>query len=203
MAELEEMTDDELESIVSTAVKDAVEFIDAEITPRRVLSQEMFDGQTRVGSEEGRSSVVRSVIRDTVRAVKPSLMRVFASHDKVVQFEPVGPEDVQTAEMATQAINHIFEQSNAYRLLDDAFQDAWSRSAAFSRRITRTTMSKLFTTIRGSISKLLTSLKASLMSIFYRLSLRQKLRLVLTALMLKYQLLMHALRAAKDRVRSK
>ena len=124
MVELEEMTDDELESIVSTAVKDAVEFIDAEITPRRVLSQEMFDGQTRVGSEEGRSSVVRSVIRDTVRAVKPSLMRVFASHDKVVQFEPVGPEDVQTAEMATQAINHIFEQSNAYRLLDDAFQDA-------------------------------------------------------------------------------
>jgi hypothetical protein len=124
VAELEEMTDDELQAIVSTAVKDAVEFIDAEITPRRVLSQEMFDGQTRIGVEDGRSSVVRSVIRDTVRAVKPSLMRIFASNDKVVQFEPVGPEDVQTAEMATQCINHIFEQNGAYRLLDDAFHDA-------------------------------------------------------------------------------
>jgi len=124
VAELEEMTDDELQAIVSTAVKDAVEFIDAEITPRRVLSQEMFDGQTRIGAEDGRSSVVRSVIRDTVRAVKPSLMRIFASNDKVVQFEPVGPEDVQTADMATQAINHIFEQNGAYRLLDDAFHDA-------------------------------------------------------------------------------
>ena len=124
MAELEEMTDDELQAIVSTAVKDAVEFIDAEITPRRVLSQEMFDGQTRIGAEDGRSSVVRSVIRDTVRAVKPSLMRIFASNDKVVQFEPVGPEDVQTADMATQAINHIFEQSGAYQLLDDVFHDA-------------------------------------------------------------------------------
>ena len=124
MAELEQMTDDELEAIVSTAVKDAVEFIDAEITPRRVLSQEMFDGQTRIGAEEGRSSVVRSVIRDTVRAVKPSLMRIFASNDKVVQFEPTGPEDVQTADMATQCVNHIFEQNGGYRLLDDAFHDA-------------------------------------------------------------------------------
>ena len=124
MAELEEMTDDELQAIVSTAVKDAIEFVDAEITPRRVLSQEMFDGSTRIGVEEGRSSVVRSVIRDTVRAVKPSLMRIFASHDKVVQFEPVGPEDVQSAEMATECINHILEQNSGYRLLDDAFHDA-------------------------------------------------------------------------------
>ena len=124
MAELEEMSEDELQAIVSTAVRDAVDFIDSEITPRRVLSQNMFDGETRIGSEEGRSSVVRSVIRDTVRAVKPSLMRIFASHDKVVQFEPTGPEDVQTADLATQCINHIFNQNSAYKLLDDVFQDA-------------------------------------------------------------------------------
>ena len=43
---LKPLTDDEIESIAGTAIEDAVDFIESEITPARIKSQEYFDGLT-------------------------------------------------------------------------------------------------------------------------------------------------------------
>ena len=58
LAEIEPLDEGQIESIVSTAIEDAVDFIDSEIVPERTLSQQYFDGKTRLGYEEGRSRVV-------------------------------------------------------------------------------------------------------------------------------------------------
>src|SRR5262249_57578488 len=42
----------------------------------------------------------------------PPLMDIFASGDEVVQFAPVGPEDVAAAEQETDYVNHVFMQQN-------------------------------------------------------------------------------------------
>jgi len=59
-----------------------------------------------------------------VRSVKPSIMRVFMSTTKAVEFMPRGPEDVAMAEQATDFINHEFNRLNGYRVLSDAIHDA-------------------------------------------------------------------------------
>ncbi len=122
--ELKPLTQDEIESIAATAIEDAVDFVESEISPERVKAQEYFDGKTDLGYEEGRSKVVATKVRDNIRAIKPSLMRVFMSTDKPVEFVPTGPEDVGLAEQATQYMHWKFNESNGFKILSDVFQDA-------------------------------------------------------------------------------
>ena len=68
--------------------------------------------------------VVSSKVRDTIQAVKPSIMRVFMSTDKPVEFVPKGPDDVALAEQATDFIHHEFQRLNGYRVLNDLIHDA-------------------------------------------------------------------------------
>lgn len=52
---------------------------------------------------EGRSQVVASDVFDAVEGMLPDLVEVFTSTDKAVVFDPVGPEDEEGAEQATNA----------------------------------------------------------------------------------------------------
>ena len=122
--QLEPLEKDQIESIVSKAIQDAVDFIDSEIHPQRLKAQRYFDLETDLGFEEGRSSVVSSKCRDVVRGLKPSLQRVFLASEKPVEFVPRGPEDAQSAEQATSFINFKFQQLDGYKLINDVFQDA-------------------------------------------------------------------------------
>ena len=118
------MTETEINGIVRDALMDAVDFVESEIAPDRIRSQRYFDGEVDIGEEEGRSTVVATKVRDTVRAIKPSLMRVFLSTDRAVEYVPAGPEDVQFAEMATKYMQYKFNELGGYRIINDAFHDA-------------------------------------------------------------------------------
>jgi hypothetical protein len=61
---------------------------------------------------DGRSKAVSSDVADTIEGLMPPLMDIFASGDEVVQFAPVGPEDVAAAEQETDYVNHVFMQQN-------------------------------------------------------------------------------------------
>jgi hypothetical protein len=61
---------------------------------------------------EGRSGAVSTDVADTIEGLMPSLMEIFASGDKVVEFEPVGPEDEEAAEQETDYVNHVMMQKN-------------------------------------------------------------------------------------------
>jgi len=118
------LSKDEVEGIVRGAIEDAVDFIESEIAEARVKAQRYFEGKTDLEAESGRSKVVATKVRDTVRAVKPSLMRVFLSSSRPVEFTPRGPEDLALAEQATQFVNWRFGEMGGYRILSDAFHDA-------------------------------------------------------------------------------
>ena len=114
----------EVESIVQDAIEDAVSFVEGEISEERIKAQRYYDGEVDLGYEKGRSKVVATKVRDTIRAVKPSLMRIFLSTAKPVEYVPNGPEDVAMAEQATEFMHHEFTRLNGYSVMNDAFQDA-------------------------------------------------------------------------------
>jgi hypothetical protein len=114
----------EVEGIVQDAIASAVDFVESEISQDRIKAQRYYDGEVDLGYEDGRSKVVATKVRDTVRAVKPSLMRIFLSTAKPVEFVPHGPEDVAMADQATEFMHHEFTRLNGYRVINDAFQDA-------------------------------------------------------------------------------
>ncbi|MDA7483377.1 hypothetical protein N9A39_07820 [Planktomarina temperata] len=121
--ELEPKSREEIESIVQDAIQNAVDFVESEISDDRIKAQRYMDGEVDIGYEDGRSKVVATKVRDVVRAVKPSIMRVFLSTTKPVEFVPKGPEDVAMAEQATDFIHHEFQRLNGYRVLSDAIHD--------------------------------------------------------------------------------
>ena len=123
-SELKAMTEDEIQQIGSDAVKGAISFVESEIADARIKSQRYFEGEVDIGEEDGRSKIVSTKVRDTIRAIKPSLMRVFLSSENAVEFVPTSQEDVKGAEQATKYANYRFNELNGYTLLSNVIHDA-------------------------------------------------------------------------------
>lgn len=125
-----EMSETTFQGVVTGEIQDAIDYIDNNISADRNLASEYYHGEPFGDEEEGRSTVVSMDVRDTVQAVLPSLMKIFTSGEKVVEFVPTGAEDVAMAEQATDYINHVFMQQNkGFTLLYNAFKDALIRKA--------------------------------------------------------------------------
>ena len=118
------MDDSQIEAIAREAITDALSFIESEVADDRIKAQKYYNGEVDIGEEEGRSKVVATKVRDTIRQIKPSLMRIFLSHENYVEYIPSSPDQVSVAEIATKYIHAKFNQSNGYRVLSDAFHDA-------------------------------------------------------------------------------
>jgi len=137
--ELKPKSRTEVEGIVQDAISSAVDFVESEISEIRIKSQRYYDGEVDLGYENGRSKVVSTKVRDTVRAVKPSLMRIFLSSAKPVEYVPNGAEDVAMAEQATEFMQHEFARLNGYRVLNDAFHDALIKKQGIVKAYWKTT----------------------------------------------------------------
>jgi hypothetical protein len=118
------MTEDEIQSTVYNAIREAVDFVETEISPDRIEAQLYFDGGTKIEYEDGRSRVVATKVRDTIRAIKPALMRVFLQSDKPVEFIPKTPQAVQGANQATKYAQYVFQRNDGFKVLQDVFHDA-------------------------------------------------------------------------------
>lgn len=129
----EPMTPDQIEAIAREAVTDALDFIESEISLDRIKAQRYFDGDCDIGYEEGRSKVVATKVRDTVRQVKPSLMRIFLSNEKFVEYVATKPQDVMSAETATQYVHKKFSEVNGYRILGDCIHDALVKKTGIAK----------------------------------------------------------------------
>jgi len=122
------VTEDDLHGIVSAEIDDAVDYVDDVISPQRATAGEYYKGEPFGNEEEGRSQVVSMDVRDTVQAIMPSIMRVFFSASNVVEYAPNGPEDVQSAEQATEYVNYcLTRDNNFFNVCYSSFKDALIR----------------------------------------------------------------------------
>lgn len=128
MQDEEVMSEEQLQGVISAEITDAISFIDDDIGGSRALATEYYYGDLFGDEEDGRSQVVSMDVRDTVQGILPSLMRIFFGPERVVEFAPQGPEDVQNAEQATDYVDFIFKRDNpGFKILHSAFKDALVR----------------------------------------------------------------------------
>ena len=120
----QKLTKEQVQSTLTTAIDAAVAFIESEIAPARIKAQQYVDGFSAIGHEEGRSKVVATKCRDTVRAVKPAIMRLFLQSHKPVEFIPSSPQAVAGAEQATNYARYVFDRNNGFSVLHDVVHDA-------------------------------------------------------------------------------
>ena len=87
-----------------------------ELSVERSLSLDAYAGKNIDEAPEGRSQVTDRSGFEAVQWIMPSLMRIFAGGDNVVEFDPIGPEDEDVAEQESDYLNYLVTQRNDWDL---------------------------------------------------------------------------------------
>jgi len=119
------MTEEELSSTIDKYLKNSLQVRTNDLDEDMADAIDFYYGKEFGNEVEGRSSVVTRDVLESVEWALPSIIRVFASGDRFVEFDPVGPEDVAASEQETDYINHlIIKKNNGWKMFFDWFKGA-------------------------------------------------------------------------------
>lgn len=85
---------------------------DTKLSTDRAYAIDMYMGKNLEPAPEGRSQVIDRSVYETIQWILPSLCRIFANGDDVVEIVPVSAEDEPGAKQETQYLNHVILQKN-------------------------------------------------------------------------------------------
>ena len=125
MAKSKKMTERELAAHLEGEITSSLGYLDGKLTTQRSDALDRYYGKKYGNEQEGRSQIVTRDVADVIEWIMPSLMKIFTSGDKVVRFEPVGPEDVEMAKQSTDYVNHVIMRQNpGFSIIYQWFKDA-------------------------------------------------------------------------------
>jgi hypothetical protein len=122
------MTTAELKAMLAAEKADALSaMLASRLSDERTDAMDYYLGDMSrdMPAADGRSRAVSTDVADTVEGMMPALMDIFCSGEEVVEFHPVGEEDVAAAEQETDYVNHVFMQKNpGFLILYSFIKDA-------------------------------------------------------------------------------
>jgi hypothetical protein len=105
---------------------------DGDLSAERAKAVDHYLGKNVEPAPDGRSQVVDRSVYETIQWMLPSLCRIFANGDDVVELPPVGPEDEQGAKQEAQYLNHIvLQKNNWFETFQTAAKDALLTKAGY------------------------------------------------------------------------
>jgi len=133
-------TDQEIQAAARHYLKSADAYNTALSRERRTASR-YYDGLMDEQLPEGRSQIVMTVVRDTVRQTLPSMLRLFTAVEDPVSFEPASAEITGNDQLATtlarQATDYcrwaLMTANPGWQILHDCLLDALVRKAGWVR----------------------------------------------------------------------
>jgi len=118
------LSDGHLLAVVQSELDSGLGWTGTRISEARRYSLAKYFGNPRGDEREGRSQVVTRDVFEQVEWLLPSLMEIFCSGPRVVRFMPTGDEDTDSAEQATEMVNHVFAREDGPMVLYTMFKDA-------------------------------------------------------------------------------
>ena len=111
--------------IIADMVQEAEKHADA-LSADRIRAMEYYRGVMKdTPSDEGRSKMVKRLVRSHIKKVLPSLIRTILGADEVVEFQPMEEGDEQGSQQASDYINFVvIDESDARNAIYDACHDA-------------------------------------------------------------------------------
>jgi hypothetical protein len=124
IAEEPALTPDEFEAAF-TALRDAARSYNDRLATQRANALRLYNGEPFGDEESGRSAIVLTEVQDTIAAVMPTIVRVFAGAEHPIEFSPTKEGDDEAARQATDYVRHVvFSQCQGFRAIHDAALDA-------------------------------------------------------------------------------
>ena len=106
------MTKGELLGLIGSEIDNSYGADDGELSDQLTKAIDYYNGENFGNEEEGKSQVISRDVMDVIEWVMPSLMRIFTSSERAVEFDPVQPGDEQAAKQETDIVNHVFYKEN-------------------------------------------------------------------------------------------
>lgn len=134
------VTDDQMQAQM-TAYFNAAQSYDINLQFERIKASDYYRGKELGNEEEGRSKLVLTTVRDTIRATLPSLLRVFLAVENPVEFTAAIADNEQLgelhAELARQATSYaawsLFTANQGWLILHDALLNCLTRKVGWLR----------------------------------------------------------------------
>ena len=121
-------------ALISQEISNSLGFYSSDLSKQREDALKYYLGEPLGNEVEGRSSVVSQDLLEVVESMLPSLMRMFTQSDKMVNFDPQGPEDVKYADQITDYCNFIFNRDNdGFSILHSMFKTALLQKNGFCK----------------------------------------------------------------------
>lgn len=137
------------QAVVQRLIEEAVLHYEENIEPAQKTAVDYYHSRPYGDERDDRSRVVTSEVRDTMRQMMPSLLRIFFGPRKAAEFIPDSMEDVAAAEQATHTVNYVFRSMNpGFTITHDAIKNAlrerigvfkWWHEEAYCRKGARMT----------------------------------------------------------------
>lgn len=119
------MPDNELAGYLIEHEHRAIGYYESEIATEQADALDRYYRRPYGDERAGRSQVVDGTVAITVDNALAAILKPFISSEEMVVFEPVGPEDEQVAEQATQYVNYVLNNDNCgFQIFHDWFKDA-------------------------------------------------------------------------------
>lgn len=118
---------DALDTIVNELGQDldtALDFISSEFERERSRAQRYYNGDSDLPVDANRSKYVATKVRDIIRSVRPSLMRVFTSSETPAVFVPSNVQQSMIADAQTKWVSQLFYDLGGYETIYAAFHSA-------------------------------------------------------------------------------
>lgn len=106
------MDDDTLLSVIKHDIDSSTGKSYEELNSDRAKALKYYLGEPYGNESKGRSSIVTTEVADTIESMLPQILKPFVAQDRVVEFDPVGPDDEEAAKQETAYVNHVFYKEN-------------------------------------------------------------------------------------------
>ncbi len=105
-------------------VEDAIDFVTSEFSDDFERGLRYYNGEVDIESIPGRSRAVSTQVRDSIRNLKPSILRVLCGGKKIVKYEPSNIQVAPVVEQQEAYIHQLFWRSGGYKLMYDGLDES-------------------------------------------------------------------------------
>lgn len=128
------ITEDELASVVDRQIRQSVGFYDSKLSREREDVLDYYNGVKPKPMHSGNSKYVSLDVFDSVESMKSVLLETFAAGNRIVSFEPQGPDDIGLAQASTEYCDYVlFRQNDGYRVFSEVIQDGLMARAGVAK----------------------------------------------------------------------
>jgi len=106
------MSEQAVVSFLGRKIRQSMNDEDGDLSQLRQENFNYYVGEPYGDEREGYSKFVTRETLETVEWVLPSVLRVFLSGDQIVSFDPVTPDDEESAKQETDITNHFVMKAN-------------------------------------------------------------------------------------------